>query len=208
MATTGSNFVEVTVSTLSGSAVATAPYLEALGPKEAMVSSQPTQPLGGSGSPVASKSVCVDRVLVDLSFTTLPAVGTPQPVPEAYGTQLGAYAKNGSVLLSLSGTTAQTISLVNTATNTPQSTAGDTVFANVNTLVFSNLGTGAVVITTGATNPAGLPTFNGTSAGFTVAAGSVAVFNSAANIAVNSGATNIVCTPAASTTLVVSIGGA
>ena len=36
----------------------------------------------------------------------------------------------------------------------PASYAGDTVFATVNSIVFNNLGTGAVTITTGATNPA------------------------------------------------------
>ena len=82
MPTTGSNFIQVNATTLLGSTVTTAPYLQSDGPKECMVQTQPTQPVGGSGSPIATKSVIVDRVAVDLSLTVIPATGTPPLTPE------------------------------------------------------------------------------------------------------------------------------
>jgi hypothetical protein len=208
MATTGSNFVEVTASTLSGTTVTTAPFLEAMGPKEAVTLSQPTQPLGGSGSIPAVSAVCVSKVSIDPSLTAIPAIGTPHVTPENYGVTLGAFALNGCQLMSLSGTTPETLDLTDLTANSPASYAGDTTFAKAYCIIFNNLGAGDVVVTTGATNPAGLPKFNGTSAGLTVPAGSVVVVHSKAAVTVDSTHKLIVCTPAATTTLAITVCGA
>jgi hypothetical protein len=207
MAITGSNFVLITGTTLQGSAVQTGSNLLAQGPKEALVQSTPTQALGGSGSLITSDAVCVDRVVFDPAYTTVPAIGTPQPIPSVYGNHIGAFAKNGCQLMALSGTTPETLSLMDLTANSPASYAGDTVFSNVNLIIFNNLGAGAVVVTTGASNPANLPKMNGTSAGFTVPANSIVVFHSKANVATSASLTNIVCTPAATTNLVITVCG-
>lgn len=207
MATTGSNILLVTASTLEGTTYTTQPYISLADPKEAMTQSLPTQPIGGSGSLVASKAAVQDRVVFDHGLTAIPAAGTPLPNPDASGTYIGAFAKNGGILLSLSGTTPQTIDLTDLTANTPAGTIGDTAFSKINSIVFNNSGAGAVVVTTGATTPAGLPAFNATSSGVTAAAGSCFADYSKAGVTVDSTHKLIVVTPAATTTLVVSIGG-
>lgn len=209
MATTNQNFVvnTGTAAILVGSAVTTPPTLAAMGPKEAMAVSQSDQVVGGVGAPTASNSVVVDRLTYDPSLTAVPAPGTPPPVPEIYGTTLGAYAKNGAVLLELSGTTAQTVSFENTTTNSPAATQGDTVFAALNVVRIKNLGTAAVTIEPGASNASPLPAFTGTSPTISLPAGSEILFHDNAGATV-SNAANLTITPAASTNVAVSISGA
>lgn len=209
MGTTNSNFVvnTGTAPILVGSAVTTPPTLAAMGPKESMAVSQSDQVVGGSGTPNASNSVVVDRLTIDLSLVSVPNPGTPPPVPEVYGTTLGGYAKNGAVLLELLGTTAQTVSFQNTTTNSPAATAGDTAFATLNVLHIKNLGTAAVTIAPGASNPSPLPAFTGTSPTISLPAGSEVAFHNAAGATV-SDAANLTFTPAATTNIAISVGGA
>jgi hypothetical protein len=210
MGTQYSNFVVNTGSApvLVGSAVLAPPSLAAMGPKEALAVSQVDQVVGGVGAPNASAAVVADRLTFDPALVSMPYPGTPHQVPEVYGTVLGGYPKNGAVLLELSGTAAQTVNLTNTAANAPASTAGDTVFATAYVVRVKNLGTAAVAISPGATDPSPLPALGGTSPTYTLAAGSEALFHASAGDAISATACNITFTPAASTNVVVTICGA
>lgn len=204
MATTGVNFVLVKAAVLDGAGVEANPNLIALGGKESAEVSRPVQVVGGSGTPTASLSVVADRLVVDPSLTSTPAQGSPYAVPDIYGTILGGYAKNGSVLLKLSGTVDQTVDLTDTTAGTPQAYAGDTAFSNVNLLVVNNLGTGSVEV---APTSAALPNLSGTAPTLTVAAGSIGVSHSKANLTVDGSHKVITVTPAATTTVVLTICG-
>lgn len=210
MATTNSDFVYTTGTNpiLVGSAVITPPTLAAMGPKESMAVSQVDQAAGGSGAPNASNSTVAGRLTFDPALTAIPMVGTPPPTPEMYGTILGGYAKNGAVLLELSGTTAQTIDMTGTTNNSPAATAGDTAFSTMYVVRVKNLGTSAITVSPGGSNPAPLPTFTGTSPTISVPAGSEALFHSAAGATVSSTAKNLVFTPAATGNVLVTFGGA
>ncbi len=208
MATTGANFVNQSATVLSGSAVTTEPFLVAYGPKESSQIGMSTQPVGGSGSLVASSATVVDRVTFDPSLTTVPTVGDPHPVPVAYGTYVGAFAKNGSVLLVLTTTTAQSIDLTNTTTNSPQSTAGDTAFATANVLILNNTGAHDLTISPGASNPSRIPQFTGTTPTLTIPAGSFVAIHSAAGYTVDSTHKVFTITPTSGGTLAVTICGA
>lgn len=209
MATTATNFVLVTGSkpVLNGTAVLTPPYLDTFNPKEAMAVSQPTQVVGGSGTPTASPSVVVDRVMFDPALTSSPVIGTPPPVPEQYGNYVGNYAKNGSVLLVLSGTTPQTVNLQNTTTNSPASSAGDTAFATGNVVIFNNVGTVDLVVSPGASNPSPIPKMGGTSPTITVGAGSIVAYQYANGQTISSSACNITVTPTAGGEMAITIMG-
>lgn len=196
MATTGQNFVEVTTTTLSGATVTTQPFLVALGFKEAAEVEQ-----GGKG-------VCVDRVVFDLSLPGAPPAGTPHQSPTVYGAYCGGYAKNGEVLLTLSGSTAQSIDLTNTAVNTPASSAGDTAFATVNCLILRNLGLVDLVLSPGASNPSNIPKLGGTSPTLTIPAGSCVVIHSLAGVTIDSTHKVFTITPTSGGSLAVGIGGA
>jgi hypothetical protein len=148
----------------------------------------------------------VDKVIVDLGLTTVPAAGSGAHIrPD--GLILGAYAKNGNALISLSGTTPVTISLADLTSNTTVS-AGDTVFATGNVIVFRNLTAGAVTIAPGASNPSNFPLFAGTTPTLTVPANSVVVVHSAAGVTIDSTHKTILITPAVTGTFSVSVGGA
>lgn len=207
MATTNSDFVYTTGSNpvLNGTAVLTPPFIAAFGGKEAMAISQVDQIAGGSGAPTASNSTVAGRLLFDPALPSVPIVGTPQQVPVNYGTILGGFAKNGSVLLSLSGTTAQTIDLTNTTANTPAGTAGDTGFATVFVVRAKNLGTGTVTITQGGSNPSPIPNISGN---YVLAAGSEVLFHVAAGATITSSAKTITFTPSATGVCLVTVGGA
>ncbi len=205
---TGSNFVYTANAgnpLLVGSTVVSTPILAALSPVQALeaVNSK------NQGNPALTSypGVCVDRVTVDLSLLSsqvpLP-VGETQP---AMGTYLGGYAKEGSVLLELSGTTAQTVDFLLTTTNSPAATAGDTVLATWYAITVVNLGTANVTISPAASNPLSIA-FGGTSPTYTLAPGEVVVFHSAAGRTVSSTANGLTFTPAASTNVAVSFGGA
>jgi hypothetical protein len=193
---TGSNFVEVTATTLNGTAVTTAPYVDTYGPKEAMVTQQ-----GNGGK-------CVDRVTYDLSLTQIPSAGTPPPVPENYGTIVGAFAKNACALLTLTGTTAITLDLTNVVAATGVVVAGDTSFATANVLILNNLGAVDLTISPGGSNPARIPQLGGTTPTLTIPAGSCIAIHSAAGYAVDSTHKTFTITPTAGGTLAVSVGGA
>jgi hypothetical protein len=210
MGTQYSNFVvnTGTAPVLVGSAVLTPPTLAAVGPKEALALSQVDQVVGGIGTPNAGATVVADRLTFDPSIVEIPFPGTPPQVPEVYGTVLGGYAKNGAVLLELSGTTAQTVNLTNTAANTPAATAGDTVFATAYVVRVKNLGTAAVTISPGASNPSPLPALGGTSPTYALPAGSEVLFHSSAGDAISGTACNLTFTPAATTNVAVTVGGA
>lgn len=195
MATTGSNFIEVATTTLKGSAVTTAPYIETMGPKEA------------SAIETGSGGSAVDKVEVNLALTAVPTVGTPHLTNDYYGKVLGGYAKNGCILLSLSGTTAQSIDFTDLTVNTPAGTAGDTTFATVSCLVYRNLGTTDLTLAPGASNPANAPKFSGTTPTITIPAGSVFVWHSNAPVTIDSTHKVNTITPTAGGTLAVSVGG-
>ena len=209
MATTGSDFVYTTGTNgvLDGTAVLTPPLLSAAGGKEAFSQSQLDQVVGGSGAATAANNTVAGRLVFDPALTAVPPVGATWPVPEVYGTVLGGYAKNGAVYLALSGTTPQTVSLQNTTTNSPAGTAGDTAFATVNVVRVKNLGASAVTVAPGGSNPSPIPAFTGTTPTVSIPAGSEILFHSAAGATISTAA-NLTFTPAASGSLLVTIGGA
>jgi hypothetical protein len=196
MATTGSNLVRVTTTTLKGATVTTAPYLLALGPKEAAQVQQ-----GGGGT-------VLDRVTVDLSLLAAPAVGTPQQVPVNYGAHIGNFAKNGAILLTLSGTTAQDVDLTDLTANTPAGTVGDTAFATVSVLVFRNLGSAAATVKPGASNPADIPKFTGTTPTLQIPAGGTVIVHANTPVTIDATHKLFTITPAADGTVAISVGGA
>ena len=199
MATTGQNFVLTggSASVLVGTGVTAPPFLGSFGPVPAATVSAYDQAAGGSGAATASNSTVVDRVVFDASLTVIPTPNIPEPVPVAYGSYIGNYAKNGAVLLVLSGTTAQTIDLTNTTTNTPASSAGDTAFSTIGCIVANNVGTHDLVLSPGGSNPAPLPVFGGTTPTITIPAGSFHVFHAATAKTVNSTNKNLTITPSA-----------
>lgn len=204
---TGSNFVYTANAgnpLLVGSTVVSTPVLAALSPVQALeaVNSKPSNPALPS-----YPGVCVDRITVDLSLTSAQVPLQVGQTQVAMGTYLGGYAKEGSVLLELSGTTAQSVDFLLTTTGPPAATAGDTVLATWNTITVINLGTANVVISPAATNPLRTE-IGGTSPTFTLAPGDVFVMNSAAGQAVDSTHNSLTFTPAASTNVAVSFGGA
>ncbi len=207
MATTGSNFVYVTDAgnaLLQGSAAVSPPFVAAMSPVQALecVNSAPDNPALPS-----YPGVCVDRVSVDLSLlsTQVPLqVGQTQVAMGAY---LGGYAKNGAVLLSLSGTTAQSIDFTATSAASPAAYAGDTTLATWYAIIVRNLGAANVTISPGASNPL-RNEFGGTSPTYTLAPGDVFIMNSSAGQAVDSTHKVLTFTPSANTTLAVSFGGA
>jgi hypothetical protein len=117
------------------------------------------------------------------------------------------FAKNAGVGLTLTGTTAITISLAALAAATGVVIAGDTAFATWNQLIFVNTGAVDLVLSPGASNPLGLQ-LTGTTPALTVAAGSRVVLETVAGITVDSTHKNLTVTPTAGGTLNIGIGGA
>ncbi len=132
------------------------------------------------------------------------AIGAPIDY-QVFDLKAAGYAKNGAVLLSLSGTTPQTIDFIDTTTNTPADYAGDTVFATISQFIFVNHSAGAVVITVGASN--GLVFLAGTTPSYTVPAGGVAVLSYAAKV-IDSSHKTLTFTPASTGLFSVAMGGA
>jgi hypothetical protein len=198
MATTGSNFAKIATNTLSGTTNqvgATTPFLTTI------------QSQNAGNMEANTAGVVVDKLSFDPSITAIPAKGTQRAVSGSSGKHLGAYAKNGCIELALSGTTPQTIDLTNLAVNTPAGTAGDLVFATVNVLHFQVFGAGDVALTS-PSNPSPLPKLAGTTPGITVHANSSHLYELAAGGTIDSTHKLIVCTPTATTTLCVTVGGA
>jgi hypothetical protein len=210
MATTGTSFVYVTGANpvLNGTAVQTPPFLDTYNPKEAMVAAQLDQAVGGSGAATNTTNTIVDRLTFDPGLTAAPPVGTPVPVPEASGPYIIGGAKNGCTLLTLSGTTAQSIDLTNLATGTPTSTAGDTSFATVYALRLKNLGTTALTLSPGSSNPSPVPALGGTTPTLTLPAGSELLLHDAAGWTITGSAKVFTITPSSGGLLAVTVAGA
>jgi hypothetical protein len=116
------------------------------------------------------------------------------------------YAKNGSLVLALTGTTPVTVDLTDLSLGTT-SAAGD--FATLTKwfqISFNNLGPADCNIKQGASNPANLLGIS-TSPAQVVPAGSALVLQSQAGIAITGSAKTITITPVANTTLGIAVGG-
>ncbi len=196
---TGSNFVQVAGGTngvLSGSAVTTGNFVQALNPNAAL----------NAVNSAASPGVPLDRVLFDLALTQVPVpVGTTF---SALGKAVGGYAKNGCSLITLTSTTAVDVDLTDLTANGSPKTAGDTGFATVNAIVLNNLGATDLTIKPGGSNPANFPKFTGTTPTLTIPAGSAICLQNAAGATVDSTHKIFTITPTSGGLLAVSIGGA
>jgi len=205
MATTGSNFVEVVSggnALLSGATVTATPFVAALNPNQALecVNATPT-----NTAITAENAVPLDRVIFDLALTAIPpSVGQ---VFVVLGKYVGGFAKNGCTLLTLVTTSAQNIDLTNLAAGTPTGTAGDLVFANANCLIFNNLGAVDLVLSPGASNPARLPTFTGTTPTITIPAGGALCVYAPTALVVDATHKILTVTPTAGGLLAVAVGG-
>jgi hypothetical protein len=114
----------------------------------------------------------LDRTVFDLALTAIP------PGPGAsfavLGKFCGGFAKNGCVVVQLPGSTPVNADLTNLGSVTGATgQAGDTSLTTANTLIFNNLSNQAVVLSPGASNPARLPTFSGTSPTSSIPGGGV-----------------------------------
>jgi hypothetical protein len=196
MATTASNFLKFAAGIFRGTGIAsaTAVTAAAVGPFEAAEVEQ------GSGG------VVIDKLILDPSLAAVPTTGSGAKIPLS-GKVLGAYAKNGVVLITLSGTTPVTLDLTDTTSGTT-ATAGDTAFASVNTILFRSLGAAAVTIAPGGSNPADLPKFTGTTPTLKLALNGVVLVNEVAAVTVDSTHKGILLTPTAGGTIAIYIGGA
>jgi hypothetical protein len=193
MPTVGSNFVVLTGTkpVFSGSTTYTPPIAVAKDSNAA------TEIARGSFN-----ATIVDKVLIDLSLTSTPIVGTPSFTPSLVS---GGYPRNGSALVNLVGTTAVNLDLTNLATNAT-SQVGDPTFALWNQIVLANLSGVDLVVSPGASNPARL-LLSGTSPTITVPANSVVSLASLVGIAVDSAHKNLTITPTAGGSMAVSVGG-
>lgn len=191
MATTGVDFVLITKtgSYASGAAVKAAPFVKA-------VESNSARNLTGNVPGGAATGV--------LGSTGLPNNAASIIIP---GFSNQGFAKNGAFHATTSGTTAVSVDLTNLTTNATSSD-GDTVFATASKVVVKNCGTADMTIAPGASNPASLPKFAGTTPTLTVAAGTEAVFFSDAGATVDSTHKIITITPVSGGDVVVAVGGA
>jgi hypothetical protein len=123
------------------------------------------------------------------------------------GTQVGNFAKNGCVVLTLTGTTPITVNLtaLAAATGVIVANADGTAaspFATVFAAVFTNLGTADVTIAPGSSNPAPFPTSQ------LCKAGGVVAISSPAGYTISGSANTITVTPTAGGLIGIAIGGA
>ena len=189
---------------LSGTAVVATPFVVGLNPNQALerVNATPS-----NTAITAENAVPLDRLVFDLAPTSIPpAVGTTFVVMGKY---VGGFAKNGCALVVLSGTTAVTVDLTNLAAFTGvTSQYGDTSLATVNCLVFNNLGTVAVTVAPGGSNPSRLPTFTGTTPTLSIPAGGAVGISDLAGQTVDSTHKTFTLTPTSGGTIAISYGGA
>jgi hypothetical protein len=185
MATTGVDFVlqNKATTTLSGAAVLTAPFVEALDPQSARVLTGRV-PGGAATAALGSNNSNYLLTLADQGF-----------------------AKNGSFHVTTSGTTPVTLDLTNLATNATTH-AGDTVFATVNMIKWMNVGAADMTIAPGASNPSNAPKFTGTTPTLAVPAGSFGTWSSVAGVTIDSTHKNITITPTAGGDIFFAVGGA
>jgi len=182
LSTTNSGFVVNDKAALVGSATVAANAVVALSDQAANVEAAANTANAGNAG-----SVRLDSVNVNLATA--------------------GYAKNAGVYLSLTGTTAITVSLLALAAATGVTVAGDTSFATVNQLVFLNTGAVDLVVSPGASNGFGVQ-LGCTSPTLTVAAGSSVTIQSVAGLATSSGAKNITVTPTSGGSMGLCVGGA
>jgi hypothetical protein len=116
------------------------------------------------------------------------------------------YAKNGGLSVALTGTTPVNLSLIDLTSNSTFS-AGDTVFATWNQLVFKNTGAADVTIAPGGSNPANLG-LGGTTPTLTVPAGSTVTFQSVAGLSIDGTHKIVTVTPTAGGSFALCVGGA
>lgn len=187
MATTGSNFVGLlgTATRFIGSATVA-------GPKVLALDSNSTDVVEAGGD-----AVPLDRVTFDASLTALPALGN----------HVGACAKNGCALVTLTGTTAVSFDLTDITVGGTQPAAGDTTFASVKAIIFNNVGTHDLTIAPGGSNPAGFPKFTGTSPTLSVQAGGIVADYAPVAITVDSTHKIITITPTAGGVIAITVMG-
>lgn len=210
MATTNQNLVLYSGSTpiFAGTASVTPPFISALDPNSAFAVTRPDQTPSGSGTPTTPNNAAViDRFVFDPSITAPPPTGAPYSVPANYGDVIGGGSKNGAVYLTFTGTTPQTVSLLNTTTNTPAATGGDTVFATCYAIRVKNTGSAAITLAPGASNPSPIPAFTGTTPTVSIPAGATMLFTAPAGVSITSSACNITFTPTSGGSLAMTICG-
>ena len=118
------------------------------------------------------------------------------------------YTSNAGILLTLTGTTAQTIDVTNiTGSSLTGSYAGTNTFTSkVNEIILQNIGTANVTMAAGSSN--GLGFGNATTNALTIYAGAtVSIMAGTGGFAVATGTKNLTFTPAATTNLLVYLGG-
>jgi hypothetical protein len=196
MATTGSNFVKLAAGVFRGSGIASA----------TLVTAAAVGPYEGAEVESGSGGVVVDKFILDPALTVVPAVNSGVNIPVS-GKIVGNFAKNGVALITMTGTTPVTIDLTDLTSATTAS-AGDTAFASVKALHFQSLGAAAVTIAPGASNPADLPKFAGTTPTLTLALNGDIVVYSPAAVTVDATHKTILLTPSAGGTVAVYVGGA
>jgi hypothetical protein len=147
---------------------------------------------GGQTVLLAARSGAIQTVISELTATRL-----DRAVADLAG---AGYAKNGCIRPVFSGTTPQTVDLTNT-TSVPY--AGDSSFGSFTHVKLLNDGAAAVTVAPGASNGATLPF-----ASITLNPGDEFPFTFGTPVVVDGTHKTILMTPAASGSLVVTIGGA
>jgi hypothetical protein len=211
MSTVGSNFVLALTPIFNGSATIAPPSVIPLAPNQAMNACN-AKPVSGSGVSTSfpdDSTTPIDRVIWDLSLTTIPpGVGANLL---SFGTFIGGFAKNGALYVTLTGTTAVTIDFTNLANAVGVTFAqgGDNSLTTFGALIVKNISLTAssIVMSPGASNPSRFPTFTGTTPAITLALGDVYCQSSAAGLAVDSTHKTLTFTPSAGGILVMAWGG-
>jgi hypothetical protein len=197
---------------LSGTTVISPPCVLPLGSKEALEACNAAPPTGsGVASGFANNSATpIDRVLFDLALTSItPSVGNNLL---AFGTYIGAFAKNGALYVTCTGTTPVSINLTSLATpiGVAFSQAGDSVLAVINCLIVKNISNpgSTFTIAPGASNPSRMPPLAGTTPSISLNAGDVYCQSSSTGLAVDSTHNELTFTPTDGGALVMAWGGA
>jgi hypothetical protein len=214
MSTTGQNFVLTggTGSYLSGAGVVTAPFVLGLDGGSAQDACNAAPPSGsGVASGFANNSATpIDRVMFDFAMTAVPpGIGTNILT---FGTYVGAFAKNGAIYVTFTGTTAVSIDLTNLSNSVGVtfSQVGDTSLATINALVVRNLSAVASTITIapGGANPSRFPSLAGTTPTLALLANDIFCQSSALGLVVDSTHKVITFTPTVGGSMALAYGGA
>jgi hypothetical protein len=214
LATTGQNFVLTggTGTYLFGSTVTTAPFVANYTPVQALDAINAAPPTGsGVASGFTNNSAqSIDKVLFDLSLTTVPV-----PVGAsilAFGSFVGGFALNGAIYITFTGTTGVTLDLTNAANSigVTSSQAGDALANLLNALVIKNVSTvtSTITVAPGASNPVIFPNvLAGTTPTFALAPGDINCQFSKIGGTISSSHKTILFTPTAAGAIVVAWGG-